>query len=66
MNGTIEKNGNTYWWWAGPANTGAKEDFCVHCRGTTFGVTEYMDSDPTESDARAIAERLVPKVDSVS
>lgn len=66
MNGTIDQGNQTYWWWAGPANDGAEEDYCVHCRGKTFGVTQYMDTEPSESDAQEIATHLIPKVNNLN
>lgn len=62
MEGTIKAQGNEYWWWAGAANQGAREGYCVHCRNETYGVTRYMDSEPSPSEARETAESLIPKV----
>jgi hypothetical protein len=65
MEGTIEQSGNTYWWWAGPANEGAAEGYCIHCRGDTYGVTQYVDAEPSEAQARSTAEALIPKVQQI-
>jgi hypothetical protein len=65
MEGTIQNSGRKYWWWAGPANDGAREGFCVHCRNATFGVTKYVDAEPSEQEARGTAESLIPKVDAL-
>lgn len=66
MEGTIKQNGNDYWWWAGPANDGAREGYCVHCRNEAFGVTEYINSEPDEASAEHTAKALVAKVESIS
>lgn len=63
MNGTITENGNKYEWWAGPASPDAKEDYCVHCRRGDWGVTQYVASEPKQTDAEATARKLVPFVD---
>lgn len=65
MEGKIEHNGNTYWWWSGPANEGAAEDYCIHCRGDTYGVTQYVDAEPSETQARSTAEALIPKIQQI-
>ncbi|MCR9261059.1 MAG: hypothetical protein NXH95_15145 [Pseudomonadaceae bacterium] len=66
MEGTINVADKKYWWWAGPANDGAEERYCVHCRHETFGVTQYMDTEPDKQLAEETAKALVSKVDSVS
>ena len=68
MDGTIEVKGKRYWWWAGPANDGAEERFCVHCRGEDFGVTQYLDNQPKpeHAEAEGLAKQLVSKVEAIS
>lgn len=68
MDGTIEMNGKQYWWWAGPANDGAEERFCVHCRGENLGVTRYLDDEPKpeRTEAENVAKKLVSKVEAIS
>lgn len=63
MNGTFTEGGNDYEWWAGPASPEANEDFCVHCRRGDWGVTQYVASEPGQSDAEATARKLVPHVE---
>ncbi len=63
MKGTIDKAGNQYEWWAGPANPDAEEDYCVHCRRGDWGVTEYLASKPSEQDAEKSAQQLIDHVD---
>ena len=62
MDGTIQNDGTEYWWWSGPANDGAKEGFCVHCRNSTYGVTKYMDTEPDELLSESTAKQLIPMV----
>lgn len=65
MEGTIEVEGTEYWWWAGPANNGAKEGYCVHCRNENYGVTRYIKHEPNETDARSTARELAPMVNAL-
>ena len=66
MDGTISVAGKEYWWWSGPANDGAKEDYCVHCRGGEYGVTKYMDTEPDEAMSERVANELAPKIAKVN
>lgn len=63
MKGSFEHSDKNYEWWAGPADDDASVDYCVHCRHGEWGVTRYMDSSPSESEARRIARDLVPHID---
>lgn len=65
MEGTIEQAGTQYWWWAGPANDGAHEGYCVHCRGEDYGVTRYVSDKPSETQARSTAESLISKIEQI-
>lgn len=65
MEGTLQQQGKEYWWWAGPANDGAKEGYCVHCRSSDFGVTKYIENEPDEHSAKQTAQELIAKVDSL-
>lgn len=63
MDGKFETSGNSYEWWAGPANPDAEEDYCVHCRRGDWGVTQYISNNPDKQEAEKIAKNLAPHVD---
>ena len=66
IEGTFDLGSDHYWWWAGKANPGSPQDYCVHCRSDKFGLTQYLAQAPSQEKAEEIARWLAPRVPAAS
>lgn len=65
MKGSFDQSGNNYEWWAGKASPDADENWCVHCRSGDWGVTKYLQNEPSEQQAEGLAKQLTGHVENL-
>lgn len=63
MTGQVEHAGKTFSWWAGSADH--EGEWCVHCRHESYGLSQYLQDQPSEDEAQQLAQRLAPLVEAV-
>lgn len=65
MTGDLQHGGKKYTWWAGSSDRDS-EEWVVHVRHETLGVSRYLPGKVERGDAQKLAEGLAPLVEGMT